>query len=327
MRKKLIVIVLISFEFLMIIYLLSFTFREGKILGRTVSINPIKSEDINIYSVGKLKYFYEPKANANIHRTEDFVEHTPTYTINDDSLNERFNYTVNKQKDTYRIVVLGDSYTYGLFVDTKDNYVEKLEDLLNEGSCTTGYKFEVINLGMEGYDFEYSVERYKKRGRKYNPDLVMWLVKSDDYNQIAELIYPLAMSYINDMRQNSSIKSTNMAENIRHPFRETQQYLKDSYGEVFIREYQKRVLSSFDFDYNGTLFLYTFPYMGKDFVDFVREYAANRNATYFYDQLVNYRSEKEAEFIDGHPNAYGYTMISKDLYKYMINHNIVPCYK
>ena len=39
----------------------------------------------------------------------------------------------------------------------------------------------MLNLGLYGYDIEYAVERFRVRGQKYDPDLIIWLIKDDDF--------------------------------------------------------------------------------------------------------------------------------------------------
>ena len=112
------------------------------------------------------------------------------YNINSDTFNERFDYEINKDDKTFRIITLGDSFTFGYIVDTKNNWTELLEDKLNQLHCANFDKIEVINLGVVGYDIQYSVERFKLRGKKYNPDLVLWLLKGDDFQEIKEIVQP-----------------------------------------------------------------------------------------------------------------------------------------
>ena len=77
-----------------------------------------------------------------------------------------------------------------MFVNTKDNWSKKLEDILNKNlsKCNKINKFEVINLGEYGYDIQYSVERYKIRRQKYKPHLILWFLKNDDFEEINEIM-------------------------------------------------------------------------------------------------------------------------------------------
>ena len=136
-------------------------------------------------NINKLKYFYEPEANTI--KKEIKKPYKATYTINKDALNERFNYPVKKEKSVYRIMILGDSLAYGPYIDTSKNWTELLEDKLNKDKNRSNIKkFEVINLGVDGYDIEYTIERYKTRGERYDPDLIIWPIRS--FYRINELM-------------------------------------------------------------------------------------------------------------------------------------------
>ncbi len=79
-------------------------------------------------------------------------------------------YPLEKTADTYRILVLGDSFTFGEGVNNNETYTEVLELLLNQHSRIT--LFEVLNLGIggAGTDSEYLIlQRYST----YSPELVI----------------------------------------------------------------------------------------------------------------------------------------------------------
>jgi len=145
-----------------------------------------------------LQYYYELVPNTV--KEDDFsymrLSGVATHTINADGLNERKMYTVEKPKSIFRIVTVGDSFTEGAFVDTKNNYSEVLEDLLNTNvHCADYQSFEVINLGVAGYDMQYNLERYKRKGLKYNPDLIILWTDENDYVSHNEKYYALAHSW------------------------------------------------------------------------------------------------------------------------------------
>ena len=76
-----------------------------------------------------------------------------------------------KKEDTFRILVLGDSFTEALQVPLERTFPYILEEKLNsEGG---GKRFEVINLGVSGFGTAQEYLALKYYGLKYNPDLVI----------------------------------------------------------------------------------------------------------------------------------------------------------
>jgi len=168
MKNKLILIWIVLFELVVVAFLaVRIYLNQSKVLGETVSMNPINKDELIFSEEGNLKYFYERKPNSIDSKKQEWLPNNYDYeiTINAESLNERFDYSSDKPQDVFRIITIGDSFTYGKYVNTKENYPERLEDLLNkELKCQNIKRFEVINLGMGGYDIEYSVHRFKIRG-------------------------------------------------------------------------------------------------------------------------------------------------------------------
>lgn len=79
-------------------------------------------------------------------------------------------YHVQKEKGSYRIVVIGDSVAFGKFV-SEATLASRLELALN--NFCPKKKFEVLNMGVEGYNSVQELEMLKVKGLKYNPDLVI----------------------------------------------------------------------------------------------------------------------------------------------------------
>jgi lysophospholipase L1-like esterase len=94
-------------------------------------------------------------------------------------------YSLARSPNTFRIVVLGDSYTYGQGVERDKTFPAQLEKLLN--NMGSGVRFEVINLGFCGLNtmiekqilVEYGINPdtwapdSNYRGLAYQPDLVL----------------------------------------------------------------------------------------------------------------------------------------------------------
>lgn len=79
-------------------------------------------------------------------------------------------FSVNKPKNTFRIICLGDSVTFGWPNKSEEAYAKRLEALLNEKIKT--YRFEVINAGVLGYASYQGLKYLETEIIKYHPDLV-----------------------------------------------------------------------------------------------------------------------------------------------------------
>jgi lysophospholipase L1-like esterase len=78
--------------------------------------------------------------------------------------------SVEKERGTFRIVILGDSIAAS---HRLTSYREGFSFLLESSLRKKGHKIEVINLGVIGYNSQQEVELYKSVGRRYDADLVL----------------------------------------------------------------------------------------------------------------------------------------------------------
>lgn len=83
-------------------------------------------------------------------------------------------YPVVKPPQTYRILILGDSMTFGWGVPEESTFPARLETALNQSHTTTRCKrFEVLNAGVGNYNSVQEVTYFKERGIDWQPDLVI----------------------------------------------------------------------------------------------------------------------------------------------------------
>src|SRR5271163_1915378 len=78
-----------------------------------------------------------------------------------------------KQADTIRIAVLGNSWTEAMQVPLDKNYCSVLERKLTEQSCCAGKRFEVLNFGVSGYSTAQELLLLREEVWKYHPDVVI----------------------------------------------------------------------------------------------------------------------------------------------------------
>jgi lysophospholipase L1-like esterase len=76
---------------------------------------------------------------------------------------------VGEHPGTLRVLVLGESCTFGYGVAYAETFSSRLEEILRE----RGRNVEVLNAGVIGYTVRQGLERYRAMGRAYRPDLVV----------------------------------------------------------------------------------------------------------------------------------------------------------
>jgi hypothetical protein len=89
-----------------------------------------------------------------------------------------------KPPGTYRIVGLGDSYTFGAGVDYEDTYLRSLEKLLNKSNPSTSIHYESVNLGVSGYNTVQELATLREEGLSLHPDLIIVGYVFNDVDEI-----------------------------------------------------------------------------------------------------------------------------------------------
>src|SRR5690606_19045323 len=214
-------------------------------------INVLSTKTVNQSNQSAYTHFYELPASTTL--TEIIVNspyNTSNY-VNSDTLHEEKEYSVKKDKDTYRIITLGDSFTFGLFVKTHENWTELLEKQLSED--VTCKKIEVINLGVSGYDIQYSIERFRIRGQKYNPDLVIFFLRGEDIWQINEMMWELVETNVKSLKEHFKVDKN------AHAWNQVIKMHQDKISESEMLRLQSNNISKINEYYSGQLILMTLP--------------------------------------------------------------------
>lgn len=85
-------------------------------------------------------------------------------------------HTLRRQPGINRIMVIGDSFTFGARVNLEDTYPKQLEGILNRANMASG----VINCGVIGHNMWQHYEMLKRKVLLYQPDLVILGLFEDD---------------------------------------------------------------------------------------------------------------------------------------------------
>lgn len=96
-------------------------------------------------------------------------------STNDQGFRATKNYKINKDQNIWRIMAIGDSFTFGAYVSDNNTYPAILQSLL-----PASVSAEVINAGVSSYTLEDETDYLISKGIKMHPDLVLVGVVEND---------------------------------------------------------------------------------------------------------------------------------------------------
>jgi hypothetical protein len=125
------------------------------------------------------------------------------------------NYSFKKPKDVFRILIFGDSFTFGHGIKRlEDTYHKKLEMLLNQNLSKK--KFEVLSMvRYDGGSTDTQLYELFERGFKYDPDLVIIgyyhndlpIISNHDCREQLEIKYEKLLDSIDNLTRKSRFLS------------------------------------------------------------------------------------------------------------------------
>lgn len=114
----------------------------------------------------KLKAGYTGKAKIG----KSFFGDRYNVKINSKGLRDH-EFSYKNPENTFRILLLGDSFTFGVKVELNETFPKLLENELNYKYKSRNY--EVINAGVPAWGTINELCYLKEEGLKYNPDLIV----------------------------------------------------------------------------------------------------------------------------------------------------------
>ena len=317
MKLKMFTIIICIQIVAIVVLFLQIQFKKNNVLR--VSKNSIRSNAIQAVQNGVLKYFFEPMADLVETVHKDWLSEGAVYTLNSDSLNETKEYSITKPKGTFRIITLGDSFTFGQNISTPHNWTELLEAYLNtHNTCEKIKQFEVINLGVYAYDTQYEVERYRLRGVKYKPDLAIWTFT--DFERILEQMMPLVKKY--DNAENKEWERNGV---YYHNWRVAREEMLKNIGKKGVIQFQKEQIGSLDVLYNGSL-LYVVLDNYPEYLNILSDKANSRPHTSYLQSGIHY-NQKQFFLADSHFNKKGHQKMMEEIVGALQKNNLLPCGK
>jgi len=100
-----------------------------------------------------------------------------TWSFANDSAGRRVTGLVDREKAAARVLLLGDSFTYGVGVNTDQTFAYRLEQRLSQA----GHSVAVINAGNPGKGTDYALKFFDLVGRSLKPDVIVLGFYANDF--------------------------------------------------------------------------------------------------------------------------------------------------
>lgn len=135
---------------------------------------PGYAEPIGLYEADE-ELGFRPRPGFSGHYRGASYDHIEI-AINSQGLRDE-EHTYGAPAGRFRVLVLGDSVTFGAGVSSDETYVARLRSRLREKFSDS---VEVINAGVSNYELDQQVIYYQRDGQRYQPDLVVMGVVLND---------------------------------------------------------------------------------------------------------------------------------------------------
>jgi lysophospholipase L1-like esterase len=175
-------------------------------------------------------------------QSPDSLKGNPTWEISLNSEGFR-DVEMRRQKPSsvFRIICLGDSWTFGWNAGSTQSYPPQLQDLLQREFPEAN--FEVFNLGVAGYSSFHGLRQLNTRVLDLNPDVVVVALAMNEPH----------MAGVDDKHASTSEESINLAQTLSSLLNKSESFKLLRYWALLLT-WQPRPISEYldDKSYNAT---------------------------------------------------------------------------
>ena len=275
----------------------------------------------------------------NIDITKENVGKIFTTRSNSNGLRNDQDYNKGGHPNSFRILGLGDSVTYGFGVNIEDTYLKILESKLNKVPEKSRRKYEVINAAFPGWSIAQELLFLVTEGMEYKPDLVTVGFVDDDIfrnDKYYDSTMSLALSSGEMPRENigrlakaesdcaSLVQGLLFTRTKLFPFifSKTQSLRSEYFMDYSINQTQSIFLALNEFCNNNDipLLVVVIPLRKEEttvnniMISFFKE-----NNIKSLDLRDSFLRSKQELFLakDNHPNPEGHKLIAGEIFKYL----------
>jgi len=238
--------------------------------------------------------------------------------------------SISKPPGTYRIMILGDSSAFGYGVHQDEVFAGVLQKNLREEYPDVN--IQVINSSVPGYTTFSTLNFFREKGIKFDPDLIIISHNNDpdrDWDEDKNRASPAWLQPVLRILYRSNIYMTARREILNRKYGKTPDLynvIPEGKGvhRVSADDFEKNLQGVFDLAKRGgtKVLVISMPRMEDDDSNLllyrgIMKDITQKNGGVFLDLLQNWQEpDSEHLFIDDmHPNAEGHSRISREIAK------------
>ncbi len=268
-----------------------------------------------------LELVYELKPNLST-----YFKMVP-FATNSHGLRDK-EYRLEKPRGTFRIAVVGDSFTVPSGVRIEDAYHSRLEDRLNQNHAQQNHvsAFEVINLSVPGYTLRQYLAVIRGRASSYDPDLILvgFCARNDHMGSLQGLAYQ-------EKNEVDSFFESFVIKGLRHLRRAKQQdnnKLRRVRPSAEQRQYLARQVSAtgaFSAE-SAVPIVFAFLDIRPIRLLFLKR-ALKKNGLFFVNATLPFKNREFADYtihpLDSHPNGAANEIFAEVIYRYLAEERLI----
>ncbi len=253
-------------------------------------------------------------------------------------------YTIAHPPATFRIVIIGDSYTWGQGVKPEETFSCQLNELFKKKYPNQNVSIEVIALGVCGSRFIDNFIRLQTHAQSLNPDLVIFQFLQNDIEYYHQSKYYLSNSSVRYLSEGSFLSGLLKKISMKTNYEKIQKQLYNP--ESFEWKYftsSLKALQKWSEQQEIDLFFLSFPELHryKNSRSFLNKYIKSSSIDRFQESAIAEISKKGFNVLalndaykkhtgdhnlfvsktDSHPNAFAHKIVADALFNYIIENN------
>jgi lysophospholipase L1-like esterase len=231
------------------------------------------------------------------------------------------NFDKKPPEDTYRVLIVGDSLTFGWGLNKSERYTEVLEKRLNRNRRQ---KYQVINAGIPGWGLKDYYSFLRNRGQKYKPDIIIVGLIGNDFisNSMHNKLEKEARREMEEKYEVENLSDTKyyrlITNLVQEKLKDYREKKPDNKSDTYIypqkiQRLSQRKNTTVIFYQLGTLWTKSQRIIGSLDINYLEMPEKIR------ENPENYHFEE-----DPHYNAKGHSLLANKLYTHLQTKNSIP---